>query len=55
MNRTVLFIVVLGYLLSPYVFTWLADPNGSWYRPFIVWGLAAIVLSFMSGRISRES
>ncbi|MCH9691782.1 MAG: hypothetical protein K0U59_06920 [Gammaproteobacteria bacterium] len=47
-NRTLLFLLILvGYIFSPTVFTWLINPDGAWYRPFVLWFglivLAAII------------
>ncbi|MBN8430717.1 hypothetical protein JF535_07620 [Microbulbifer salipaludis] len=37
-NRTLLILLVLvGYVFSPTVFTWMINPTGAWYRPFILW------------------
>lgn len=54
MNRALFFVIVLGYLLAPYMYTWLADPNGAWYRPFVVWSFAIVALSVMSGRLKDD-
>lgn len=37
-NRTLLILLLLvGYVFSPTVFTWMINPSGAWYRPFILW------------------
>lgn len=44
-NRTLLILLVLvGYVFSPTVFTWMINPDGAWYRPFILW-IALILLA----------
>ncbi|WP_176491138.1 MULTISPECIES: hypothetical protein [Microbulbifer] len=44
-NRTLLILLVLvGYVFSPTVFTWMINPAGAWYRPFILW-IALILLA----------
>ncbi|GAA5524740.1 hypothetical protein Maes01_01299 [Microbulbifer aestuariivivens] len=44
-NRTLLILLVLvGYVFSPTVFTWMINPAGAWYRPFILW-LVLILLA----------
>ncbi|MEW5250155.1 hypothetical protein [Microbulbifer discodermiae] len=43
-NRTLLILLVLvGYVFSPTVFTWLINPAGAWYRPFILWLLLILL------------
>jgi len=54
MNKTVVAIIFAGYLLAPFIYSWMSEPNGSWYRPFIVWGVAILLLSFVSRRGSND-
>ncbi|MEX2963720.1 hypothetical protein [Microbulbifer sp. TYP-18] len=43
-NRTLLILLVLvSYVFSPTVFTWLINPAGAWYRPFILWLLLILL------------
>ncbi len=44
-QRPLLLIILLLYIFVPSILQWVADPNGSWYRPFIVW-LFVIVVAF---------
>lgn len=46
-NRTLLILLLLvGYVFSPTVFTWMINPTGAWYRPFILW-LVLILLALI--------
>ncbi|WP_237066467.1 hypothetical protein [Microbulbifer guangxiensis] len=46
-NRTLLILLLLvGYVFSPTVFTWMINPDGAWYRPFILW-FALILLAIL--------
>ncbi|MDR5903306.1 MULTISPECIES: hypothetical protein [Halomonas] len=37
--RLMLFLVFIGYLLSPLMMSGWANPDVAWYRPFIIWGV----------------
>lgn len=44
--RLVLLLVVGIYLFSPAIMDWWIDPNGAWYRPYLLW-LILIVVTFI--------
>lgn len=44
--RLVLLLVVGIYLFSPAIMDWWIDPNGVWYRPYLLW-LILIVVTFI--------
>ncbi|MBQ1557757.1 MAG: hypothetical protein IIZ69_06230 [Pseudomonas sp.] len=44
--RLVLILVVGIYLFSPAIMDWWIDPNGAWYRPYLLW-LILIVVTFI--------
>jgi hypothetical protein len=44
--RLVLILVVGIYLFSPAIMDWWTDPNGAWYRPYLLW-LILIVVTFI--------
>lgn len=45
-SRLVLILVVGIYLFSPAIMDWWIDPNGAWYRPYMLW-LILIVVTFI--------
>lgn len=50
-NRTLLILLVLvGYVFSPTVFTWMINPSGAWYRPFILWFVLILLAVFVQMR-----
>ncbi|MFI2813131.1 MULTISPECIES: hypothetical protein [Microbulbifer] len=50
-NRTLLILLVLvGYVFSPTVFTWMINPSGAWYRPFILWFVLILLALFIQLR-----
>lgn len=42
--RLVFLLVLAIYIFSPVVVDWWADPEGAWYRPYLIW-LALIGLA----------
>jgi len=36
-HRFIFFILLIGYIFTPTLFNWLISPEGSWYKPFILW------------------
>ncbi|MFS1523075.1 hypothetical protein ACL7TT_03000 [Microbulbifer sp. 2304DJ12-6] len=50
-NRTLLILLVLvGYVFSPTIFTWMINPFGAWYRPFILWFVLILLAIFIQWR-----
>ena len=45
-QRPIILIVLLLYILTPGLLQWITDPEGAWYRPFIVW-LSVIAIAFI--------
>lgn len=41
-SRSVLLLILAAYVFSPTVFSWMIDPHGMWYRPYIIWALIII-------------
>ena len=44
-----LLILLLVFIFSPRLFSWLLSTTGAWYRPYIIW-LAIIVIAFFVQR-----
>ncbi len=36
-SRAVLLLILAAYVFSPSAFTWMVDPGGAWYRPYLIW------------------
>ena len=45
-QRLVILLLVIAYIFSPTLFSWIVNPEGAWYRPFIVW-IGVIVIAFV--------
>lgn len=44
-QRLVILLLLLAYLFSPTLFTWVLHPEGAWYRPYLIW-VAVIVIAY---------
>ncbi|GMG86429.1 hypothetical protein [Biformimicrobium ophioploci] len=54
-NRTLLILLVLvGYVFSPTMFTWMVNPGGAWYRPFIIWFGLILVAAYIQSRRGKD-
>lgn len=42
-KRPILLIILAAYIFAPGLLDWIGDPDGSWYRPFIIWALVVAV------------
>lgn len=38
-QRFLLFTLLIAYIFTPTFFNWVVSPEGTWYKPFIVWFL----------------
>lgn len=53
-NQRLLIGLLLGaYIFSPSLLTWMIDPSGAWYRPYILW-IALIVTAYLLQRKPRR-
>lgn len=44
-----LLILLLLFIFSPSLFSWLLSTTGGWYRPYIIW-LAIIIIAYFVQR-----
>lgn len=42
-QRLVILLLLIAYIFSPTLFTWVLHPEGAWYRPYIIWVLVILV------------
>lgn len=45
-QRLIILALLIAYIFSPTVFTWMINPEGAWYRPYIIWAML-IVAAFV--------
>lgn len=53
-QRPLLLLLLVVYIFSPTLFSWGINPNGAWYRPFLIWALIIVVTYFMQGRRQKH-
>lgn len=46
-QRLIILLLLVAYIFSPTLFGWIANPDGHWYRPYILWALV-IVIAYLS-------
>jgi hypothetical protein len=49
-SRAVLLLILSAYVFSPSAFTWMVDPSGAWYRPYLIWGGIVVITFLMQSR-----
>ncbi|MEZ5538682.1 MAG: hypothetical protein R3E63_01735 [Pseudomonadales bacterium] len=42
LSRSIMLMLMATYVFSPSLFSWMIDPAGVWYRPYLIW--AGVVL-----------
>ena len=45
-QRPIILLLLIAYLFSPSLFTWIISPTGAWYRPYIFW-IAVVFITFI--------
>lgn len=49
-QRLVILLLLIAYIFSPTLFTWIINPEGAWYRPYIIWVLVIVIAFVMQLR-----
>jgi len=49
-RRLVILLLIAGYVFSPTLFSWMINPEGAWFRPYIMWALIVVVAYLIQGR-----
>ncbi len=45
-QRLVILLLLIAYIFSPTLFSWIINPEGAWFRPYIAW-VAVIVIAYL--------
>lgn len=53
-QRLVILLLLIAYIFSPTLFTWVINPEGAWYRPYIIWALVIVVAFSMQLRVKKS-
>lgn len=49
-TRPFILLILVLYVLSPSLFSWMVNPYGAWYRPYIIWVLVIVIAFFAQDR-----
>ena len=49
-QRPLILIVLVIYIFSPTLFSWVINPGGAWYRPYLIWLLVVIAAYILQAR-----
>lgn len=52
-QRLIILLLLVAYIFSPTLFGWVINPQGSWYRPFILWVLVIAIAYFVQKADNR--
>ncbi|NIB42902.1 hypothetical protein HBA55_25065 [Pseudomaricurvus alkylphenolicus] len=52
-QRLLILFLLIAYIFSPTLFTWVVNPEGAWYRPYILWAIL-ILAAFIFQRRSNS-
>lgn len=49
-QRPLLLLVLVAYIFSPALYTWVTDPAGVWYKPYIIWAVVVVIAFIIQSR-----
>ncbi|MGH1470905.1 MAG: hypothetical protein ACRBCS_06905 [Cellvibrionaceae bacterium] len=52
-TRSLVFLFLGLYIFSPTFYTWMINPNGSWYRPFIIWAVVIVIAFVLQSKTNK--
>lgn len=52
-QRLPLLLLLSIYIFSPTIFFWVSNPDGAWYRPYIIW-VIFILAAYLYQRQNRH-
>lgn len=53
-SRLLTLMILIGLLLSPTLMTWVLNPEGAWYRPYLIWTLVIVTSLIVQLRPDRH-
>lgn len=54
LNRAMLLILVLMYVLSPILAAWIGESGANWYRPQLLWLLVILIVALATVRDAKN-
>ena len=52
-QRLLTLLLLIAYIFLPTLLAWMTNPEGAWYRPYIIW-VMLIVAAFVYQRRTRH-
>jgi TctA family transporter len=49
-QRLVILLLLVAYIFSPTLFSWIFNPDGAWFRPYIAWVLVIVIAFLIQAR-----
>lgn len=49
-TRPLVLLLLVLYILSPSLFSWMVSPQAAWYRPYIIWVLIIVIAFLLQDR-----
>ncbi|MGQ9425779.1 hypothetical protein ACXYTJ_08935 [Gilvimarinus sp. F26214L] len=49
-TRPLILLLLVLYIFSPTLFNWVINPNGAWYRPYIIWVIVIVIAYILQER-----
>jgi len=49
-TRPLILLLLVLYILSPSLFSWMVSPHAAWYRPYIIWVLVIVIAFLLQDR-----
>lgn len=53
-QRPLFLLLLVGYIFSPTLFSWIVNANAAWYRPFIIWALIIVIAYLMQRKTPKH-
>lgn len=46
LTRPIMLMIMAAYVFAPSLFSWMIDPAGVWYRPYLIW-IGVVLAAFL--------
>ncbi len=53
-QRLVILLLLIAYIFSPTLFSWIINPEGAWYRPYLAWVVVIVIAYLIQARKRRS-
>ncbi|WP_075184941.1 hypothetical protein [Teredinibacter haidensis] len=53
-QRPLLLLLLMVYIFSPTLLSWVIHPDGGWYRPYLIWLLIIVIAYFIQDRKPQQ-